>query len=285
MTSPHPSTSRPDDEDPTGVRDLLASLPDPGPMPPDLVARINASLEAEAHGRRITPAPGHGAPGERPIATVVPFDGATRRRPSGRRLFGAVLGAAAAVSVFGVVASNLVDHGQSSSSSAAANLNGDASSVRSAPSTSPSAPLSTSPSTTSQTDPGSAGAATAPLAPEAPAVQIRLARSPLPGGAALAAYGRGLLQSPWTPPTPHTVEQPGVGPIGTPTGVRECLAAVHGAASGRIAAEIGSYQGRPAVLIAVEQGSDRRQVGVYLASLPCAPAGAQLLEQPAVSTR
>lgn len=35
------------DHDPTGIRDLLASLPDPGPMPPDLVARITSSIAQE----------------------------------------------------------------------------------------------------------------------------------------------------------------------------------------------------------------------------------------------
>lgn len=36
-----------DDVDPTGIRDLLAALPDPGPMPEDLVRRIEARLEVE----------------------------------------------------------------------------------------------------------------------------------------------------------------------------------------------------------------------------------------------
>lgn len=38
----------PVEHDPTGMRDLLASLPEPGPMPADLVARITASLAQEA---------------------------------------------------------------------------------------------------------------------------------------------------------------------------------------------------------------------------------------------
>ncbi|WP_392543731.1 hypothetical protein [Oryzobacter telluris] len=37
----------PVEHDPTGMRALLASLPDPGPMPDDLVARITAALSAE----------------------------------------------------------------------------------------------------------------------------------------------------------------------------------------------------------------------------------------------
>ena len=49
MVSTPPVPPDPDDldEDPTGIRALLGSLPDPGPMPDDLVARIQASLTAE----------------------------------------------------------------------------------------------------------------------------------------------------------------------------------------------------------------------------------------------
>ena len=39
------------EHDPTGIRDLLSALPDPGPMPADLVARINASIAAEQSAR------------------------------------------------------------------------------------------------------------------------------------------------------------------------------------------------------------------------------------------
>lgn len=45
---PRPARDREADEvDPTGIRDLLAALPDPGPMPADLVERITARLEVE----------------------------------------------------------------------------------------------------------------------------------------------------------------------------------------------------------------------------------------------
>lgn len=55
-------------DDPTGVRALLTSLPDPGPMPDDLVARIEASLAAErtaradASGGELRPAAAAAAP-------------------------------------------------------------------------------------------------------------------------------------------------------------------------------------------------------------------------------
>ncbi len=50
MTAPHDSHPESLDEDPTGMRALLSSLPDPGPMPDDLVERITASLAAEQAG-------------------------------------------------------------------------------------------------------------------------------------------------------------------------------------------------------------------------------------------
>lgn len=74
------------EEDPTGIRDLLRTLPDPGPMPEDLVDRISALLDAEQERRR-----------EADAAPEVPVvDLATRRsrRRPGRTL--AYLGAAAA---------------------------------------------------------------------------------------------------------------------------------------------------------------------------------------------
>lgn len=60
------------DEDPTGVRALLSSLPDPGPMPDDLVARISASIATEHAGRAATPVDGAGTAG-RDVVTPLPI--------------------------------------------------------------------------------------------------------------------------------------------------------------------------------------------------------------------
>lgn len=48
---PHTPGPGDEDHDPTGVRALLASLPDPGPMPPELIHRISETLAAEQNGR------------------------------------------------------------------------------------------------------------------------------------------------------------------------------------------------------------------------------------------
>ena len=77
------------EHDPTGVRALLAGLPDPGPMPEHLVRRIEARLEVEQ---------AHRSAGEHPIGghadRVVDLAAARSQRRPGRTL--AVLGAAAA---------------------------------------------------------------------------------------------------------------------------------------------------------------------------------------------
>lgn len=75
------------------VRSLLAGLPDPGPMPEDLVARIQARLAEEA----LRTASAHGA-----LAPVIDLDSRRRRM----RIMGAVAGvgaAAASAAVVGVL--------------------------------------------------------------------------------------------------------------------------------------------------------------------------------------
>lgn len=77
-----------DEDDPTGIRDLLRTLPDPGPMPADLVERISARLSAEQEHRAEREA---GTGGTAPVVDLA--EQRSRRRP-GRTL--AYLGVAAA---------------------------------------------------------------------------------------------------------------------------------------------------------------------------------------------
>lgn len=77
-----------DEDDPTGIRDLLRTLPEPGPMPADLVERISARLSEEQEHRA---GRGAGAGGLAPVVDLA--EQRSRRRP-GRTL--AYLGVAAA---------------------------------------------------------------------------------------------------------------------------------------------------------------------------------------------
>ena len=86
--SPHDGDV-PFEDDPTGMRALLAGLPDPGPMPDDLVARIQASLLSESRSRAADAQTPHSIP-QPPTAPArhgasIP---AGRKRPLGQWIFG-----------------------------------------------------------------------------------------------------------------------------------------------------------------------------------------------------
>lgn len=125
MTWPHRPGQPTEDEDPTGVRALLAALPDPGPMPDDVAARVLArlsqvQLEATGGGGSVhegRPGPattsvplGDGREaGEKSDLSALPFDavyesrspsGRGRRRPS-RLLIAGVAAGLVAIAVGG----------------------------------------------------------------------------------------------------------------------------------------------------------------------------------------
>jgi hypothetical protein len=96
VSTPTHGDNAPQEVDPTGVRALLSSLPDPGPMPDELVARITRSLHEEQERR----ANGGSGTDHHDVISVVTER--HRRRP-GRIL--SMLGAAAAVAVGATVVS------------------------------------------------------------------------------------------------------------------------------------------------------------------------------------
>lgn len=116
MTGSNPDPHTPEDDlDPTGVRALLANLPDPGPMPDELVQRISQSLELEQE-RRVSAAgsAGFGDPDHRTApeadstsaigGNVVSLTTERRRRRPGRTVLW--LGGAAAVAMIATVSVN-----------------------------------------------------------------------------------------------------------------------------------------------------------------------------------
>lgn len=262
MTTPRPHQPHHHDDDPTGVRDLLSSLPDPGPMPDDLVARISDALEAERRA--------HGGATRAPIAPAVSLDRARARR---RRFATIGLAAAAAAGVVGVAGTGLLTHVRSTDTAAHVSL----ASAPGGPSSDAAASAAGAAAPSAADEAGDAQATTRPD------VQIRLSATPSDGGD-LATYGRSLLATRWSPKTPHTVEQPTVGPIGTEEGVLECLSGFHTPTRERVAAEITTYRGRPAVVIAVAD-KDLRAVTVQVAARPCVPDNALLLAGPVTSRR
>lgn len=92
------------ENDPTGIRDLLRSLPDPGPMPQDISARITAALSAEQQARAGVD-----------LTNVTPLlaaGGAARAKTGGRRWMQVAGGlvAAAAVAAVAVVGVSSLRH-------------------------------------------------------------------------------------------------------------------------------------------------------------------------------
>ncbi len=105
VSTPTHGDNAPQEVDPTGVRALLSSMPDPGPMPDELVARITQSLHEEQERRAA-----HGGTDKHDVISLVTER--HRRRP-GRIL--SMLGAAAAVAVAATVVSAQLFGGDTSS--------------------------------------------------------------------------------------------------------------------------------------------------------------------------
>ena len=243
MVSTPPVPPDPDDldEDPTGIRALLGSLPDPGPMPDDLVARIQASLTAEQEARRRH----DGSDG----ATVVPL--APRRRWGWKQL-GVAAAAVAAVAVglpalagggLGGVTALLA--GESSSGSA-----GSAeSSAMSSPALTPPSDGATSPGiAVGERAPGATGAVTlvgtgTAYTAAALVQQVRASRenntSPGKGAPAGAA-----------------------GPAESQEGLRACLTTLGVEAWMPVWADVASYEGREAVVAVVSSDTGQQVYAV-----------------------
>ena len=239
ITPRQPSGESPED-DPTGVRALLASLPEPEPMPAYLVERISASLAAEQANR--SPALAG--------ATVVPL---ARRRPLRTMALG-LAGVAAAAVVVGVVGTSVLHRSQPSSSGAQASMS-------TATRATPSAPGPSSASGPSALGNGTQGDGTQGLA-AAPPMHIQMSSTRYTRGSFAAQAAALVISGPAHPIHPLTGESPGMGPIATPTGLASCLRALGVGRVDDVTADLSSYEGTPAVVIVTVSGSARTAYAV-----------------------
>jgi hypothetical protein len=236
-------------DDPTGMRALLGSLPEPGPMPADLVARITASLASEQQNRESN-------------RTVVPLH---PRQHRWRRA--ALVAAAAAVVAVGVpalltgsgpgdIAALLTrqDSGDSASSAKSASDSGGSAYSESSPTTGTRGSSVPGPSVA---DGASAAALTAGIYASGTAYTT----------ASLASQLQAFAARPGTPVQPKAAEEPALGLVATSAGLLPCLRTLGVASGDRVTADVATYNGAPAVVIVVSRPSGRQG---YVLSRDCA---------------
>lgn len=219
ITPRSPVGPSPDDDDATGVRALLSSLPEPGPMPAYLAERISASLAAEQSQRTDLSA----------STSVTPLIATGRRRP-GRLLF-AIAGAAAAVVLIGVVGNNLLATNQptaATDSAAAAITSGSREAGGAAPQAG---------------DKAVAGGDKSPAS-----IQIRLSAIRYTE-ADFVTQVRVMRDATFDSVQPMATSPAGVGVIGTAAGLSDCLTAIGAGGAQAVRADIAFYEGHPAVII------------------------------------
>lgn len=261
-----------DDTDPTGMRALLRGLPDPGPMPDDLVARIQASLGELADGsNERTVADEERVPLRAAAASGtgdVPRGTAAPRRASWLARHGSKLAVAAVVVVGGGAAVQLVGSDMGivggSTDSSAGSADSGAESLAGSPESAPRA---------ADGDHGSDS--------EEKAV--------LPGRVVVTMSGRsytadglaGEVADPGTetPLAPLTAESPGIGPIGTELGVRSCLQALGLPPDGAAEVDLGLVDGDPAAVVVVTSEGERT---AYAVRRECSLGNPALIAGPVV---
>lgn len=262
MVSFPPVPSRgPDDLDPTGIRALLSGMPDPGPMPPDLVQRIQASIAAEQAAR---------AGAVRPDASVLPLHargasadlGHARPGPAGRRQRWqrfALVAAAAAVAAVAVPA--VLSGSPSWLTSFTASSQGSAASVSELHST-------------ASID-SSAGAARSPVA--GVTIYASGAAYTASGFSQQAATFAAAQLAPVAPPAPKASS---LGPAADPAGLAPCLAALHLDRTALVRADLATFEGRSAVVIVATSASVPTTRRAYAVDRGCTSGTVQVLAGP-----
>jgi hypothetical protein len=228
ITPRNPPGESPED-DPTGVRALLSSLPEPDPMPAYLVERISASLAAEQASRS-----------RAGTSTVSPL---VRRHRSARRLVLGLAGVAAAAAVVGLVGTDLLRGSNQSAGNATASMATAERSATPGPALAPQTP---------------AQGGTEGVTPM-PAMHIQMSSTRYTA-AGFAAQAGALAFTPGQRVQPLTGES--VGPIATPTGLAGCLRALGVGPVDEVTADLGYYEGVPAAVIVTVTGSTRTAYAV-----------------------
>lgn len=233
MVSPPrvPPSHGADEPDPTGIRALLGSMPDPGPMPTDLVARITASLAAEQEARA--------------GAVVVPLHRRAAQRSerpgpvelTGRRRRWQRFAVAAAVAAVAVVAlPTLVGAGPTSWLASLTGVGGQSSE-----------------SSASMLDAQRSGAAS-PATPRAmsqaaPGVASITASGTAYSASTLTTQARAVLTRAGTSTEPAAGG--GAAPAATATGLATCLRALGVEPGSAVHADVGTLDGAAAVVAVV----------------------------------
>ena len=294
MTLDHDLGDQPIEHDPTGMRALLRALPDPGAMPIDLVARIQASLAAEAartagtHAAAATPASAAAiasAPrGEALAASSSPVLSPTRTSPRNRtpRIAspGRWLAAAAAAGVVAVGGSALVQSGllgfDASDTASSQSLNGasiaagaaEDDGVRLGQDETRSASSATSGRDGNQSLPGDSAKRT---------VTVTMSNTAFTTADA-AEQIRTYLQTSWQPISANAPESPGNGPIATPLGARSCAETLGLPLTSSLTIDLATLDGSPAALIvAADEGGART---AYLVGRACTTGAPKILAGP-----
>jgi hypothetical protein len=236
----------PVEHDPTGMRALLASLPEPEPMPEDLVRRITAALAAEgdagATASAVPPGPAVASTG----ATVVPLP----RRRFGLRHLGVAAAVVGALGLGGVVLSNAPD-GLTASIGAAGG---------SAESAEPAEDAGSAARDQASSGEDRRAGLVVPPAGSGEVVVVMSGRSYT--AADLGAGARELTTDPGDTLRSLAAESPGIGPIGTPIGARSCAAALDVPGDAGLLVDVAEVDGRPAAVIVVDSGTGRTAYAV-----------------------
>lgn len=255
-TPPVPPADKGEPEhDPTGIRALLSSLPDPGPMPADLVSRINATIAAEQSARE--------------GATVIPL----RPRRWGWQHVGV---AAAAAAVLGIGLPALItgtgpgDLMASFSGGGAADSAGSAATVESHDDSGSTA--GEAPGLAPRTQPATGG----DIRVRSSLGQVSLGASGTAYTAAsLATQARAMLIT--ASDGAVTAPKSQRGAADTDTGLRACLSAIGVEAWMPVRGDLATLDGAPAVIALVS--SDTEQT-VYAVSPSCDAAHPGVLVGP-----